>query len=600
VRRSWVRRGSVVAGCFFLLGVLWAISAWAADGPPSYSVVFRGIDPSLQSLLQSVSVTVKHRDHPPANLFLLRRRAKEDAEAFVQALKSKGWFDARVEALLSGEGASTVVTFLADTGPLYHFGPPRLHLPLDAPELKPPSLESLGLKAGAPAESALVFAAGDALLTHARQQGFPLIRQLDHRYDLDRDRHLLHVLFDLQPGPRVRLGQVHFSGDEGLDPSFLARHLAWRPGAVYHPKRLERIQRSLMGTRLFSSVAVTLGDQPAQGELWPVAIRLTQRKHKTIAAGAGYSTDKGINLKGLWEHRNAFHIGQRINTKTELGTEAQSISLSHETPDFRQSGQKLTLALQMERSLEDAFISQSIQLGANVLRPVLAPGGEASLGVEWRIADVMEKSGGVRSSFATTAIPMALKLDRSDDLLDPGQGWRWGSELKPVIALSAAGQPHARVVNRGSLYHTLSSAPRTVWALRAEADTVVGASHDDLAADQRLYAGGSGTLRGVGYQLAGPLDSEHKPTGGRSLLAVGTEVRWLVNPSVGLVGFLDGARSYEDQVPDFSEGMLFGAGIGGRYLTPVGPLRLDFGIPLRRRDGVDDPFQIYVSIGQAF
>ncbi|MBF0108276.1 MAG: BamA/TamA family outer membrane protein [Magnetococcales bacterium] len=584
-----------------LIALLSAKAAWAVDEPLSYEVAFRGVEGSLLSLLQSVSSSVRLQDRPPANPSSLRRRAMDDHEKMVQALQSRGWFDARVDVLLPDERPVRTILFVVDTGQLYHLAPPGLRIKPVHDRLGAITAESLGLREGAPAESAVVFSAREALLARVRQLGFPHASLGDHGHDLDRAARLLHVVLDLDAGPLVRLGPVRFSGDEGLDATFLARHLSWRPGAVYHPMRLERAQRTLMGTGLFSAVAVELGAAPPEGELWPVDVRLTQRKHRTVSTGAGYSTDKGINLKGAWEHRNAFQVGQRIKVKTELGTEAQSVFLSHETPSFISSQQKLTLSAQSERTLEDAFVSQSIQLGANLLRPVFPPGGEASVGVEWRIADVMEKSGGgVRSSFATTAIPMVFKLDRSDDLLDPRNGWRWASELKPVLSLSAAGEPHARFVQRGSWYHTLSSASPTVLALRGEAGTVMGASHGDLAADQRLYAGGSGTLRGVGYQLAGPLDGEHKPIGGRSLLALGTEVRWLATDQVGLVGFLDAARSYLGQTPDVGEGLLSGAGMGVRYLTPVGPLRFDLAFPLRRREEVDDPFQVYVSIGQAF
>lgn len=587
---------------FMVFGFMAVGTAHAVDEKLAYTVVFQGVDDnkSLQLALESVSVTLKRQDQPPASMFEVARWAKDDGETFVQLLHSKGWFDAMVEPSFVGEGESLVITFKVASGELYRLGVPQLRLLTPKTEFIPPTMESLGLKEGIPAESDPIFAAADQLLAYAHKRGFPEAKLLDRVYELDRAAHRLLVALDLESGPLVRLGKVHFTGGSGVDQAFLDKHLSWRPGAVYHPKRLERIQRSFMGTGLFATVNVVLERPSAEGELWPVAVHLVQRKHKTIAVGGGYSTDKGVNLKGAWEHRNVFNMGQRVKTNAELGTDAQSIFLSHETPDFILSEQKLSVALHLDRSLEDAYESQSVQVGVTLLRPVLAPGGEASVGLEWRIADVIEKSDGSRSSFATTAIPMGIKLDRSDDLLDPGQGWRWNSEVKPVLTLSSSGDPHVRVANRGSVYHTLSSVQRVVLAARGEVDTVWGTTHDNLAADQRLYAGGGGTLRGVGYQLAGPLDQEHKPIGGRSLLALGTEIRWRAWENVGLVGFVDGARSYESQMPDLSEGMLFGTGVGGRYVTPIGPIRMDIGFPLRKRSQVDDSFQIYVSIGQAF
>lgn len=592
----------IVARWLLLAGILSPSVGLAADEKVVYSVSFHGLDDQQELLtrLQSLSMALKRRDHPPDALSGLQRLAREDGETFVQALKADGWFDARVEPVITGEGESRVVTFVVQCGARYRFGHLELKLPPAPTQFVPPTMEALGLREGAFAQSAPVFAAGEKLLLLARQQGFPHAKLLENPLELDRQGHRLDVNLEMVLGDFVRLGKVTFVGAEGIQQDFLEQHLSWRPGAVYHPKRFDGIYRSLMGTGLFSSVKVELGTPPGKGELWPVTVLLTQRKHRSVAVGGGYSTDKGLNLKGSWEHRNVLDVGQRVKIKTELGTEAQMVSLAHETPDFLVSEQKLTLSLQLDRSLASAFDSQSVQVGGTLMRPVWAPGGEASLGLEWRIADVVDNSSAVRSSFASTALPVTLKLDRSDDLLDPGQGWRSHNEVKPVMALSKSGQSHVMVSNRGSLYYKIIQDPRIVMAFRGEADTVAGAGHDNLAADQRLYAGGSATLRGVGNQLAGALDQGNKPLGGRSLLALGTEARWLVKENWGLVVFVDGARSYQDPWPDLSESMLFGAGIGGRYTTPFGPLRLDVGFPLRRRSGVDDPFQIYVSIGQAF
>ncbi|MBF0421989.1 MAG: BamA/TamA family outer membrane protein [Magnetococcales bacterium] len=592
-----------VAGWLFLVWVLMSPSLVQAQVEGlSYTVAFHGLDanPSLLAELQSLSTAIKRQEQPHLNGVALKALAKGDGEAFVQALKAKGWFDARVEPEISGEAEQTVITFIISCGERYRLGPATVQLANESSLFVVPSMAALGLQEGLFAQSALIFAAGEKLVTLARQQGFPQARLLDRPMELDRHGHRLLAVLAVDTGPLVRLGQVTFLGSEGIEGDFLARHLSWRPGAIYHPKRFDRIYRSLMGTGLFSAVKVELGSPPEKGDLWPVTVRLTQRRHRSIAVGGGYSTDKGPNLKASWEHRNVLGVGQRLSSKTELGTDAQLISLSHETPDFLMAEQKLTFSLLLDRSLADAFDSQSIQLGATLLRPVFAPGGEGSLGVEWRIADVHDNSTDIRSSFASSAIPLTLKLDRSDDLLDPGQGWRSRSEIKPVLALSKSGQSHIVVSQRGSTYQKLMADPRLVLALRVEADTVQGASHDSLAADQRLYAGGSATLRGVGSQLAGPLDGQNKPTGGRSLLALGSEIRLLLRQTWELVAFVDGAMSYDKPIPDLSQGMLFGTGIGGRYLTPIGPLRLDVGVPLRRRTGIDDPFQIYISIGQAF
>ena len=104
----------------------------------------------------------------------------------------------------------------------------------------------------------------------------------------------------------------------------------------------------------------------------------------------------------------------------------------------------------------------------------------------------------------------------------------------------------------------------------------------------------------LGYQLAGPVDEDDNPIGGRSLFEANAELRYRVTQSIGVVGFLDTGTVFDAILPDFSEDVFYGTGLGLRYITPIGPLRLDVGVPLNPRSGVDDPYQVYVSIGQAF
>jgi translocation and assembly module TamA len=127
----------------------------------------------------------------------------------------------------------------------------------------------------------------------------------------------------------------------------------------------------------------------------------------------------------------------------------------------------------------------------------------------------------------------------------------------------------------------------------------VGAERDEIPADERLYAGGGSSIRGYAYQYVGPFVDD-TPIGGRSVLEFSFEFRLKVTDSVGLVGFLDGGTAYSGTHFNTGEKIRFGVGPGLRYFTPIGPLRLDVGFPLDRREGIDGAFQVYLSIGQAF
>ena len=128
--------------------------------------------------------------------------------------------------------------------------------------------------------------------------------------------------------------------------------------------------------------------------------------------------------------------------------------------------------------------------------------------------------------------------------------------------------------------------------------SVVGDSLEGLPADKRLYAGGAGSVRGFGYQRAGPLDQSGIPVGGRSSLELGGEYRYRITPSIGVVPFFDAGTVYPTNLPNRLD-LFYSPGIGLRYYTAIGPLRLDLAFPIAKRSS-DRAFQIYISVGQAF
>ena len=174
------------------------------------------------------------------------------------------------------------------------------------------------------------------------------------------------------------------------------------------------------------------------------------------------------------------------------------------------------------------------------------------------------------------------------------------STLTPFVDLLGTDRNFLKGRLTTNRYLQLSFAPRFVLAARASVGALGGVSRDDVPADERFYAGGGGSIRGIGFQLAGPLDDDDKPLGGRSLVEGSVELRTRFENNFGLALFLDAGTVDTSVFPSFEERVLFGAGPSFRYFTPVGPIRFDIGFPLNPRKGVDSAYQLYFSIGQSF
>jgi translocation and assembly module TamA len=188
-----------------------------------------------------------------------------------------------------------------------------------------------------------------------------------------------------------------------------------------------------------------------------------------------------------------------------------------------------------------------------------------------------------------------LGFDKSDNLLNPTKGYRLNLRLSPEASLGSGTQFYARAILDGSYYYSVNDS--LVLAARARVGTISGIERDNLAPSRRFYGGGGGSVRGFGYQQLGPKDPVGDPIGGRSTNEAAVEARYRFG-NFGVAGFIDAGQVYESSIPKFDD-WRFGVGIGGRFYTNFGPIRLDVATPIGKKPG-ESRVSVYVSIGQAF
>jgi translocation and assembly module TamA len=200
-----------------------------------------------------------------------------------------------------------------------------------------------------------------------------------------------------------------------------------------------------------------------------------------------------------------------------------------------------------------------------------------------------------RRTYYLFALPGQVQFDTSDSLLDPTKGFRIAAKISPETSLGSGAQIYTRTVLESSGYYPVSDG--IVLAGRTRVGMINGAERAQIAPSRRFYGGGGGSVRGFGFQELGPKDPGNRPIGGRSLVEAAAEVRYRFG-NYGIVGFLDGGQVYTSSLPGFTD-WRFGVGIGGRFYTNFGPMRLDIATPLNRKPG-ESRLAVYVSIGQAF
>jgi translocation and assembly module TamA len=593
-----------IAGCFLLMWALASVllpSQAGANAVADYEVDFEGIeDSSLMKMLKQASDAFERRKDPPPSRFLLRRRAESDRETFRDILRSQGYYDPRVAFDISRpeEEKAWRLTFSIDPGPIYRLSAVRFRLepPLGATEPSLPQPESIGLQPGEPLLAASVRQARDRLARRIADQGFVFAEVDRPRLLVDHKAHSLKVEMVVHPGPKARFGEVAYVGLHSVDPEFLRQKIPWRQGAVYDPDLVQAYKRRLLATELFSFIQIHSADSLGESDRLPLTVELKEREHRTVSLGGFFDTDIGPGLRASWEHRNIFGQGEKLRFEGEGSRVRQELQTRYREDAFYRPDQSLNLLGSLAREETDTYTSLSFSSRGTVERE-LTQSLLAGAGLGYKGSSIEEQ--GDTETFHLFSLPMFLNFDNRNDVLDPRRGNAASLNVTPYRSLASQDLTFVKAVGTWRWYQALFFEDAPVLALRAKIGSLVGAATESIPADERFYAGGGGSIRGYPYQEVGPED-EGDPAGGRSLIEVSAEIRWKWTRSFGSAAFVDGGTVDDDPLPQWSnEHFSWGAGVGLRYFTGIGPLRLDVAFPLSNRDEVDS-FQIYLSLGQAF
>ena len=594
----WVRR-------VFPVVVLTIMLAFCptARADVNYSAEITGAeDSALSDLLDKVSELKTLEDKPPVSEEALRRRADRDLGRLADAARSLGFWDAEFSYDLDTSGETAKVTVTVKQGPLYHVASVTV-LALDGKPLSvPQDGEKLPLKPGDPARTAPVVATETALLTAFGNSGHPFAKIDNRRVEIDRGTQTMDVTYTLDPGPVMRFGSVAIAGLERLNPAYVEGRVRWQGGEIYDASKVAETRRALIETGLFSTVQITPTADPEHPGEARMTIDATERVHRTIGAGLAYNTSQGFGARAFWENRNLFGNAENLRLSAEVGQQLDVFRANFRRPDFLAVDQDFLATAEVANDIPVAYNSRREIATAGIERRVdrWLTGGLALLAEKanvTQLANVTPMTG--TQHYELAGLPAYLKLDETDNLLNPATGYRAQLNATPAHTFSGSHLTFSTNLLSGSTYWALGSEQRTILAGKLALGSLDGAPLSQLPSDQRIYAGGGGSVRPYGYLMAGPLAPNNVPIGGRSSLVLNLEARIKITETIGIVPFVDAGSYYESPLPQPGRTPLYGVGLGARYYTAFGPLRLDLATPLHKRSG-DSPIQVYISLGQAF
>lgn len=576
----------------------------------AYRISFEGLPDTMgeafATRFDGLSVLEQYRDDD-ANFAQIRRRAQSDEELVERLMRIEGYYDAVVQTRFEADGEDHLaVVIRVQPGPQYELD--AIILPgLETAVAPDPEKfrETFGLQSGAIVNSDRIIEGIGRLDVAMAENGYPFAKTEEPELEIDHAARLGDLEVKVAPGSKYNFGSIILAPTDLFGAGHVQMIARFDPGDLYQASDVEDLRRALIATGLISTLTIdpVESEDPAAVD---VAVSLTPAPLRTIAGEIGYDTGEGVRSEVSWEHRNLFPPEGLIRVTGVLGTQEQSGSIAYRRNNFRRRDNILNGLTALSLIDSAAYDAETFSVAANIERQsnlIYQKRWSWSAGIELLVSREKDVTGVVDATGAQTyfigSLPGLVTFDASDNLLDPTRGFRISARVAPEASLQGGSFFYVRSQIDGSAYFPVSD--KIVLAGRTRVGTIAGAGTNSIAPSRRLYSGGGGSVRGYSYQTVGPLDANDDPVGGRSLVEFSLEARirtGLFGGNFGLVPFIDAGNVYSSSTPDFS-GMRYGAGLGIRYYSDFGPIRIDVGTPINPRSG-DPRIAVYVSLGQAF
>jgi translocation and assembly module TamA len=609
-----MRRLSAAFAAIFL------ISAAEAADPQGYTLVNPETgDDAVDAALRDSSLLISLRDKTPAPPFALIDRVRGDYGRFVTVMESFGYYKSHIVITIAGhdiadktlpdllekvpQGQTVEVKTVIDRGPQYKLR----RIAIDG--TLPDGLVAdriLGIKEGDPAIASRVLGAQGALLTALQEHGYAFAKVDTPAAFADDAADALDVSYAVDPGRKMHIGAISFVGLKDVNESYARDSLTIESGDLYQPSAIEEARLALVSLGVFSGVSVEAVKEAAADGTVPLKFDVKERRKHAVALSGSYSTDLGVSLAAKWSDRNLLGNGEQLNLTASgigLGGTATAgigydLGVQFIKPRFLRDDQELEVNVAAIKQHLDAY-DQTAETFGIFARKKFSTMWNGTAGLSYTHDDVSQQK--FDYSYDLLALPVTAAYDTTglkDPLSDPVRGARAAASVAPTVAFGNKTLMFAVLQASGSMYFDISGDGRSVIATRALIGSIQGGKNFDLPPDQRLYAGGSGTVRGFRYQSIGPHFPNGDPTGAASIDAVSLEYRKRVWSDYGFAAFVDAGQASADSLP-FNGSVEVGAGVGARYYTSIGAIRADIAVPVTKVPN-GDAFEIYISIGQAF
>lgn len=542
------------------------------------------LEPSSRSLRENVENYIGELgDRNERELLRYSRIAQDQAEKALQAL---GRYNAQIESEVVGGDEPRLILRIKPGEPV-RLREVTVRVEGSAAQLRSFRVPRDTLKPGAILNHGRYEDAKQQILNQASRYGYFDGRFTSQRLLVDPAENVADVELVFVSGPRYSLGEVTFEGDAPFDPDLLARMVPFDAGTPYDSELIAELNQAMQSSGYFEGVRVDANPANASEQRIPVAVDLATREPRTLGLGIGFSTDVGPRLRFDWTRHWVNPQGHSYGADMELSAPRQNVGLWYDVPLDPPLTDKLRYAggYQYEELGNSDSLSRLLTVGPEWHRK-LPNGWQRVWSLKWQHE---EYRLGDDSGASTLLMPgVAYSFLRSDNRIDPSRGYRMEFELAAAKEglLSDANLIHANATFKGLT--TLAARHRLLGRVQLGAN--VTDEYTKIPPSLRYFAGGDQSVRGYDYQSLSPTNSDGDHIGGRYQVAISAEYQYSLTEKWRLATFVDQGNAFNSlELPS----LMSSVGVGVRWVSPVGPLRLDLAHPLDSEGGV----RLHFSMG---
>lgn len=562
----------------------------------------------LREAIVAASLLARAADQSLADGPELLAAAQADYARMLGVLYQAGYYSGEIHVLLDDHEAASIApldapesfsraVIMIEPGPRFSFGAARMSPYAPGTRLPRDFRDTLPARSTAISEAAAAGVEGWRDLGHAKASVAGQTVIADHA------ARSLDVAIRLEPGPKLRFGTLAITGYNRMRLNRLRKIAGLPEGEVFSPQTVDDVTARLRRTGIFRSVTLTEAEVPNADGTLDMTLLVAEEIPRRFGFGAELATSDGLLVNGYWLHRNLFGGGERFRVDAEIenvgGVEEEAgyrLTARLDRPASFTPDTSAFLSAEAERyTLGDLRLS-ALSLGFGLSHVV-----SQDLTVEAGLTYEASTAGfdDLDLDYRLAALPTRLEWDRRNVRLNATRGFYLNAGVTPFLGFDTTGSG-VQIKADARYYRSVAADDRVVLAGRVQLGAILGPTLEESPPDYLFFSGGGGTVRGQPYQSLGvtqTVDSTEFTSGGQSFAALSAEVRGRISDTLSLVGFLD--AGFVGAEGNFSQGAWHsGAGLGLRYNTGIGPIRLDVAAPVTGDTG--DGIQIYLGIGQAF